>query len=135
MLRFQTLIAVMLCVLMGVSFTSCGDDDEDEPKSSYATAIIGTWKVTQASSNNSTYIDWPYATTTATFKADGTYSGSGYFGNGSGTYKLVGSKLTTYVDGSSYLIYDIIDLSGSTATLKITMDGSDSSIYVKATKQ
>lgn len=38
-------MAVMLCVLMSVTFTSCGDDD-DEPTST--NNLIGKWKATDS---------------------------------------------------------------------------------------
>lgn len=134
-LKWRSIFFSMLCLLMSISFTACSDDDDDEPASPYASQIVGTWKLSEVSTNGSTYVDWMFETTTATFNSNGKYSGRGYFGNGSGTYKLSGSRLITYVDGESYLIYDILNLSGKTATFKISMDGSSSVIWAKAVKQ
>lgn len=41
---FQTLVAVMLSVVMSISFTSCSDDDDKEPsQENLESVIIGTW--------------------------------------------------------------------------------------------
>lgn len=43
-IRLRTLMAVMMCVLMSVTFTSCSDDDDDEPTQS----LVGKWKATDS---------------------------------------------------------------------------------------
>ena len=47
--------------------------------------------------------------TYATFNSDGTYNGRGYFGNGSGTYKISGNTIICYIEGEEYLsnVYSI----------------------------
>ena len=124
------LVAIIATLTLG--FVSCSDDDKDEPSTS---DIVGTWKLSEVSTDNSTYIAWPYKTTTATFNSNGTYSGYGYFGNGSGTWKQKGKTITTYVDGEEFIKYDVITLSTSTCTLKMSMTGSSSVLYIKCIKQ
>ena len=73
--------------------------------------------------------------TSATFNSDGTYSGSGYFGNGSGTYTAKGNTITTFVSGQVYIVYTVLSLNGSTAELKMTMPGSDETLWIKCVKR
>ena len=40
---FQTLVAVMLSVVMSISFTSCSDDDDDSSTDNLGSILIGTW--------------------------------------------------------------------------------------------
>lgn len=124
---------MLILMTLFVGMSSCSKDD-DEPNP-YKDAIIGTWKITEFSTNNSNYVNWMKERTTATFKSDGTYYGSGYFGNGSGTYTLKGSHITTYVEGEEYLSYDILSLVGGNATLKMSMTGSTEILYIKVVKQ
>jgi hypothetical protein len=113
----------MLMIVSSISFASCSDDDE--PQSPYATTIIGTWKITHFGSE-AYWATWNKSTTTATFNSDGTYSGRGYFGTGSGTYTLKGSHITCYIDGDVYAQYDIISVENGIAILDMYA-GNDSS--------
>lgn len=45
-LHLQSLVAVALCVIMAMAFTSCSDDD-DEPASN---SIVGTWRLARKES-------------------------------------------------------------------------------------
>ena len=56
-----------------------------------------------------------------TFYEDGTFYGSGYLGNGSGTYKVSGKTITTYVSGKEYAVYTINSLSDNKADLTLRM--------------
>lgn len=122
---------VALIASFSIAFVSCSED-KDEPTTN---DIVGTWKLTEISTDNSTYIAWPYQTTTATFNSNGTYSGTGYFGNGSGTWKQKGKTITTYIDGQEYFKYDVISLSASTCTLKMSATGTTATIYIKCIKK
>ena len=76
------LFLLLTLVVTSLAFVSCSDDDDNQ----YNSAIVGTWKVTEVKTSQSgSYMDWPFKTTYASFKSDGTYYGSGYFGTGSGT--------------------------------------------------
>ena len=70
--------------------------------------------------------------TSATFNANGTYSGRGYFGYGNGTYKAEGKTIITYIGGKEYLRYDVIRLSGNTCELRMYQTGSDADIMLSA---
>ena len=123
--------AFAMVAIVSLSFVSCSDDDADSP---YVSDIVGTWILTEVKTSASgTYISWPFQATYASFNSDGTYYGSGYFGNGSGTWKLKGNTVTTYVDGELFFTYEIISVSGSNAELKMSMDGE--SIWIKCKKQ
>lgn len=129
------ILTTLLCTLL---FIGCSKDDD--PKFNYdLNTLYGKWKITHLYVTDG-YIDvstYPGNTivpaTYATFKADGTYSGSGYFGNGSGTYKAVGNAVTCYIEGKEYARYDVITLSGNNCEL--TMSMGSSSTKIKCQKQ
>lgn len=126
-------ILFLMAILLPFVFSSCGDD-KDEFNYPLET-LYGTWQISGVKTSESgSYISWPYETTTATFSSNGSYVGRGYFGNGSGTYKAKGNRITTYVDGETYLIYDVISLSGNTCELKVTSQDGSASVYLKCTK-
>lgn len=128
--KIKKLFLLMAILIPAIAFTACGDDDKDEPA---LNDIVGTWKLSQVSTDGGeNYIAWPFKTTTATFKSDGTYSGSGYFGNGSGTWKQSGKTIITYVGGEEYMRYEVKELTASTCTLVMSQDGS--SMWVKCVK-
>ena len=120
----------MILLATIISFSGCSNDDDDQPS---LNDIVGTWKLSQVSTNNGgNFIDWPFETTTATFKSDGTYFGRGYFGTGSGTWKQNGKTIITYVNGEEYVRYEVKELSASTCTLVMSV-GSES-IWIKCIK-
>ena len=123
----------LLLTLVGTSFAfvSCSDDDDDNQ---YNSAIIGTWKVTEVKTSQSgSYIAWPFKTTYASFKSDGTYYGSGYFGTGSGTWSIKGNTVNTYIGGELYASYEIISVTSTTSELKMSMGGE--AIWIKCQKE
>ena len=125
------LFLLLTLVVATVAFVSCSNDDDDNQ---YNSDIVGTWKITEVKTSQSgSYIDWPFKTTYATFKSDGTYYGSGYFGNGSGTWSIKGNTLNTYVGGELYASYEIITVTSTTSELKMSMDGE--SIWIKCKKE
>lgn len=130
-LSILTIVAVTMCAF---SFVSCSSDDDDN----LSTAdVVGTWMTT------SVQIDGKWVDLTsslyesqrayANFKSDGTYVGWGSLGNGSGTWKLEGRTLTTYVSGKVYITYSNIVLNGS--EMSGTMSQGSTSMNFKAKKQ
>lgn len=84
------------------AFISCSSDDDDNGDYDKS-MIVGTWEMTAVKTSESgTYVDWPFRKTYATFNADGSYYGSGYFGTGRGTWSLKGNTLNTYVEGELF---------------------------------
>ena len=125
------LFLLLTLVVVTVAFVSCSNDDDDNQ---YNSDIVGTWKITEVKmSQSGSYIAWPFKTTYATFKSDGTYYGSGYFGNGSGTWSIKGNTVNTYVGGELYASYEIITVTSTTSELKMSMDGE--SIWIKCKKE
>ena len=125
------LFLLLTLVVATVAFVSCSNDDDDNQ---YNSDIVGTWKITEVKTSQSgSYIDWPFKATYASFKSDGTYYGSGYFGNGSGTWSIKGNTVNTYVGGELYASYEIITVTSTTAELKMSMDGE--SIWIKCKKE
>ena len=127
----KQLFLMLTLVVATVAFVSCSNDDDDNQ---YNSDIVGTWKITEVKTSQSgSYIDWPFKATYASFKSDGTYYGSGYFGNGSGTWSIKGNTVNTYVGGELYASYEIISVTSTTSELKMSMDGE--SIWIKCKKE
>jgi heat shock protein HslJ len=98
-----------------IAFVGCNKDDESSEQFDYDKELLyGTWDIVKFNGAN-----WTLTPTSATFNSDGTYIGAGYFGNGSGTYRLSGKRITTYVDGEKYMWYDVVSLDGETAELLV----------------
>ena len=124
------LFLLLTLVVTSFAFVSCSDDDDNQ----YNSAIVGTWKITEVKTSQSgSYMDWPFKTTYASFKSDGTYYGSGYFGTGSGTWSIKGNTVNTYVGGELYASDEIISVTSTTSELKMSM-GSDA-IWIKCIKE
>ena len=140
MKNYFKLFFVALFATMAFSFASCSDDDEkdlsgEEQEEVTKNDIVGTWEIAQVSiDGGETYIAWHYETTSDTFKADGTYTGVGYFGNGNGTWKQVGNIINTYVDGELYMSYEVIELESTACTLKVAISETKS-IFAKCVKK
>ncbi len=43
LLHLQSLVAVALCVIMAMAFTSCSDDDDEPAGNDLAKIVVGTW--------------------------------------------------------------------------------------------
>ncbi len=116
---------------------SCSDD-KDGPEAGLKEQIVGTWEGT-AIYHKGEWVDitgplYDDLAFSATFNANGTYYGSGSFGNGSGTYKINGNTIETYVDGELYLKYKVKEITGTTAELTIIEDDDSLDVRVKKTK-
>ena len=127
----KQLFLLLTLVVATFAFVSCSNDADDNQ---YNSDLVGTWKITEVKTSQSgSYIAWPFKTTYASFKSDGTYYGSGYFGNGSGTWSIKGNTVNTYVGGELYASYEIISVTSTTSELKMSMDGE--SIWIKCKKE
>lgn len=135
------LFACITCMIAGIAFVGCSKDNSS--KFDYDLDLLyGTWRMTHIMQSNGDYFDVTtpvgeiaFEPTYATFNPDGTYSGHGEFGNGSGTYSASGKTITTYVDGEEYLKYYVLSLDGSNAELELSMTGSESTLKIKVAKQ
>ena len=131
-LTFMMLLAAFftLCV------TSCSKDDDD----SFAypmEQLYGKWKAVEIKIDGKWYdvTKYPYTRfgMNITFYKSGAFYGSGYLGNGIGTYEVSGKTITTYVSGEEYIVYTVNSLNGNEADLTLRM-GSES-LQMKAQKQ
>lgn len=129
-------IMMFLLVMLSLCVTSCSKDDEDDfayPMEQ----LYGKWKATELKVDGRWYdvTKYPYTRfgMNITFYKDGTFYGSGYLGNGSGTYKVSGKTITTYVSGKEYAVYIVNSLSGSKADMTLRM-GSET-LQMKVEKQ
>ena len=136
---------LLLAAVLGLSIlpSSCKKDEPAPQRFEYAIETLhGTWRITHVESKDGSMFDvtTPIAEKTiqptyATFNADGTYSGRGYFGEGSGTYKASGKTITCYIDGTEFMKYDVLSLSGNTCELRMSKLGSDLSLRIRCKKQ
>lgn len=137
----KSLIFALLAVFM-LAFSGCSKDD-NEPKFNYdMNTLYGKWRVTEVQQKDGSFLnvtssiaEQVFKPTYATFNENGTYSGSGAFGNGSGTYKAEGNTIYTYIEGAEYLRYEVKSLSGNKCHLVMKETGSSSTLEIKCTKQ
>jgi hypothetical protein len=131
-------VLFLLAMLPMLVFTACSDDDE-ESFNYPMEELYGTWEGTEIDMDGTIIdlTDWVYSKYrfSATFNQDGTYSGSGYFGNGSGKYKATGDMIYTYIDGKEYMRYQVVSMKGNKATLIMMMEGSDETLKVSVKKK
>ena len=125
---------LLLLATMIVFLPSCSKDN-DEPDD-IKTQMIGTWDATSVKFSDSDWVDitnYPSMALSITFDKDGSYSGRGALGNGSGTYTVSGRTIKTYVSGELYGTYYVNSISGNKAELKLTMGST--SMEIRATKR
>lgn len=106
-------------------FAGCKKDETNESATTNATNTIiplehlyGKWYSTHYLTSSG-WTEISHTTFTATFYPDGSYSGSGILGSGSGTYTVNGRIITTYINGEEFYKYDIIEFTNTTAHLKV----------------
>jgi heat shock protein HslJ len=127
---------MILLAMLSLCLTSCSKDDDDDFAYSME-QLYGKWKATELKVDGRWYdvTKYPYTRfgMNITFYESGTFYGSGYLGNGSGTYKVNGKTITTYVSGKEYAVYTVNSLNSSEADLTLKM-GTES-LQMKAEKQ
>lgn len=128
---------MLLFATIMFALPGCSSDDDDS-NNEIKENIVGTWKAKEVKIDNS-WIDvtkYPYTKfgMQATFYNDGTYYGSGYFGNGSGTYKIKGQTIETYIEGELYFSYKVKTMTNSAAEVTMSEPGSSSTLNVRLTK-
>ena len=128
----------LFLMAMPLLFASCSSDDDDDDSAYPMEELYGKWKVTELKVNETWYdvTKYPYTRfgMSITFYEDGTFYGSGYLGNGKGTYKVSGNTITTYVDGELYVTYTINSLTENTADLTLNMEGQELRMRAKKVK-
>lgn len=139
MKKIFSVLFIVIVTMCTFSFVSCSSDDDDNSSSNISTTdIVGTWMTTSIQTSNGKWVDltsslFESKRAYANFKSDGTYFGWGSLGTGSGTWKLKGSTVTTYVSGEVYITYSDIVLNGS--EMSGTMSQGSTSLKFKAKKQ
>src|SRR5574344_955051 len=129
-------IMMLLAAFFTLCVTSCSKDDDD----SFAypmEQLYGKWKAVEIKVDGRWYdvTKYPYTRfgMDITFYENGTFYGSGYLGNGSGTYTVSGKTITTYVSGKEYAVYTINTLNGNEHDLTLRMGRE--TLQMKANKQ
>lgn len=126
----------MLLLIATICFLPSCSSDDDEPDN-IKSQMIGTWDATAVRfSGDSDWTDitkYPSMALSITLNKDGSYTGRGALGNGSGTYTVSGKTIKTYVDGELYGTYYVKTVSGNYAELSLTMGSS--SMEIKATRR
>lgn len=137
----KLLLSMSLLLGMVVALSGCKKDEPNTFDYPLET-LYGTWRITHVEQKNGSMLDVTtplaenvFKPTYATFNSDGTYSGRGYFGNGSGTYKAQGKTITCYIGGSEYVKYDVLSLSGQECELKMMITGNNTSSKIRCKKQ
>lgn len=127
----------LLLTAMFLTFSSCSDDEDDFD---YPMEVLyGTWEGIAVNIDGSwtDITEYPFTkfAFSIKFNSDGSYTGRGYFGNGSGTYTAKGKTIITYIDGKEYFRYEVKSLSGNIAELSMTAEGSGEAIGIKVEKK
>lgn len=129
-------IMMLLAAFFTLCVTSCSKDDDD----SFAypmEQLYGKWKAVEIKVDGKWYdvTKYPYTRfgMDITFYENGKFYGSGYLGNGSGTYSVSGKTITTYVSDKEYAVYTVNSLNRNEADLTLRM-GSET-LQMKAKKQ
>jgi len=129
-------IMMLLAAFFTLCVTSCSKDDDDSfvyPMEQ----LYGKWKAVELKVDGKWYdvTKYPYTRfgIDITFYEGGKFYGSGYLGNGSGTFTVSGKTIKTYVNNELYITYTVNSLTASTAYLTLTM-GSQS-LEMKAEKK
>ena len=129
-------IMMLLAAFFTLCVTSCSKDDDD----SFAypmEQLYGKWKAVEIKVDGRWYdvTKYPYTRfgMDITFYENGKFYGSGYLGNGSGTYTVSGKTITTYVSGKEDAVYTVNSLNGNEADLTLRMGGE--TLQMKAKKQ
>ena len=136
-------MTLMMVAVLSVGMTACGSDGDDDNKGGNdgfdfpKDKLYGTWQISEVKLSESAkdYVAWPYDETTISFKSDGTFSGAGYFGSGTGTYIVKGKTITTYVQNNVYMTYNVLNLDGTTAELKATQATTGNTLWVKCVRK
>lgn len=129
-------IIYLMALIPILALTSCSkdDDDFDYPMET----LYGIWEGIGINIDGSwtDITEYPFTkfAFSIKFNSDGTYTGRGYFGNGSGTYIAKGKTIITYINGEEYLRYEIQSLLNNVAELSMTVDGSSEVIFIKVKK-
>lgn len=123
----KTKILLILVLLCTTIFSSCKKDEESTFDYPLET-LYGIWDGAEILSDDG-WVDitkYPYTKFkfSIRFNSDNTYYGSGYFGNGSGTYKAIGKTITTYIDGEEYARYTIKSLTNNQCEATMDMGGT-----------
>lgn len=127
-----------MAVICAVTFTGCEKDEQESFKFDIEN-LYGTWQGIAIQSNGE-WIDitQPPHTNLAfsvVFYENGTYSGSGYFGNGSGTYKAEGDMIYTYIDGEELYRYKVHSISNGIAEVSMGIAGDNTTLEIKLQKK
>lgn len=129
---------LVLMAIFTIALTGC-EKNEDQAFKFGMDNLYGTWKGI-AIQTDGEWVDitkWPntHFSFSATFYQDGTYSGEGYFGNGSGTYKAKGDMIYTYVDGEEFYRYKVYSLSDGIAEMAMGVEGNNTTLRIRVKKQ
>lgn len=98
----------ILFALLPFFLYACGKDGgQEEPKSDYnlnRADIIGEWEIKQAKfDKDATMTDWALETTSFNFQENGFFEAKGYFGNGSGSFSINGSHISTIINNQPFI--------------------------------
>ena len=127
-----------MAVICAVTFMGCEKDEQESFKFDIEN-LYGTWQGIAIQSNGEWIeITQPPPTNLAfsvVFYENGTYSGSGYFGNGSGTYKAEGDMIYTYIDGEELYRYKVHSISNGIAEVSMGVAGDNITLEIKLQKK
>lgn len=137
----RTLLTTIALIGLSIAMVGCKKDDFNNFDYPLKT-LYGTWRITHIEQHDGILLDVTtpiaerrFRPTYATFYQDGTYSGRGQFGDGSGTYTAKDRIITCYVDGREYLKYYVYSLDGLECDMKMYTSDGEVSLRIICKKQ
>lgn len=141
------LFALFSIVMLNACDINIYNDDPDDPNNETnletpspeavfeRADLYGTWKITHAKFDEGAVMtEWEYEDTYATFKENGIYEGEGHWGNGEGTYSIEFNTITTFIDMTPYIEYEVLSLNENTAEIKATFMTTKQKVWIKCEK-
>lgn len=132
----KTIRLMLLCLLTSIAVCSCQKGSYWDFKYPKNVLCKGTWWSSECfldgewiDISRPQFIDVQFS---IKFYTDGTYYGTGAFGNGKGTYDAHGNTIRTYVNGRLYFTYTVHSLNNDVAEITMfTKSGQSLQFRVK----
>ena len=131
----KKVIQNILFALLAVSLYACGKEGgQEEPTSDYnlnRADIIGEWDIKQAKfDKDATMTDWALETTTFNFQENGFFEAKGYFGNGTGSFSISGSRISTNINNQPFIDFVVNGINDKLVDVVATIQASKQKVWM-----
>lgn len=131
----KKVIQYILFVLLAVFLYACGKDGgQEEPTSDYnlnRADIIGQWEIKQAKfDKDATMTDWALETTSFNFQENGFFEAKGYFGNGTGSFSINGSRISTSINNQPFIDFVVNGINDGLVDVVAIIKSSNQQVWM-----